>query len=70
MMKYTVHDTLETIFLEIGGKVMVDSAFKLGSRDFLVKLSQDVGDGDCDDIIVNAAATFVRQLSKWGMRMT
>ena len=46
--------------LETGGKMVVNSAFKLGSRNFLVKSSQDVGDGDCDNIVVNAAATSAR----------
>ena len=64
-----MYDNLETSFLETGGKVMVDFTFKLGSRDFLVKSSHDVGDGDCDDILVNTATISVRQLSEWGMRI-
>ena len=48
---------------------MLDSAFKLGSRNFLAKSPQDVGDRDYDDILVNTAIASMKQLSECGMRM-
>ena len=60
MEEYTVYGTLREKNMETSGKVMVDSAFKLGSYDFLVKSSHDIGDGDCDDILVNTVATPMR----------
>ena len=64
-----MYDTLETTFSETGRKVVIDSAFKLRSCDFLVKSSQDVEDGDCNDIVVNTVATSVMKLGEWGMIM-
>ena len=67
MADYSVYELLEKLFLETGAKVVVDSAFRLGNREFLVKLSQDLTGGGCHDIVEGAAATSVRQLSEWGM---
>jgi hypothetical protein len=61
-----VYDKLEKIFLETGGKVVVDTAFRLGHGDFLIKSSQQVlGDGIDADMAHDA--TSIRQSAEWGM---
>ena len=48
-------------------KVVVNSTFKLSRKPFLMRSSQ--GDPfNAADLIVNRAATSIRQLSEWGMR--
>ena len=50
--------------------MVVDSAFGSGSRKFLVRSSQgDPVNGNAEDVTINRAATSIRQLSEWGMRM-
>ena len=62
-----MYELLEKIFLETGAKVVVDSAFKLGEREFLVRSSQDLTVGACHDIFQGTVATSMRQLSEWGI---
>ena len=70
MADYHVYDSLEDIFRRTGKKVVVDSAFGSGNRTFLVKSSQgDPINGNAEDLLMNRAATSIRQLSEWGMRM-
>ena len=70
MADYHVYDALETIFLRTGCKVVVDSAFGGKKREYLEKSSQgDPIDGNCELILKNRAATSIRQLSEWVMRM-
>jgi hypothetical protein len=66
---YGVYNGLEEVFLQSNGKIVVDSAFKLENRRFLLKSSQQDPIGAPRDVSVNRAATSVRQLSEWGMRM-
>ena len=47
---------------------VVDSAVNIGRRNFLLKSSQQ-DPIDVEGLIVNRAATSVRQLIEWGMRM-
>lgn len=66
---YGVYDTLEEVFLESSGKIVVDSAFKLENKRFLLRSSQQDPIGPPERLSLNRAATSVRQLSEWGMRM-
>ena len=59
---------MEQVYNETGGKVVVDSAFNIGQKDFLIKSSQQ-DPADANELLVNRDATSVRQLSEWGMRM-
>eukprot|EP00537_Pseudo-nitzschia_pungens_P002131 CAMPEP_0172360778 /NCGR_PEP_ID=MMETSP1060-20121228/4747_1 /TAXON_ID=37318 /ORGANISM="Pseudo-nitzschia pungens, Strain cf. cingulata" /LENGTH=60 /DNA_ID=CAMNT_0013082859 /DNA_START=1 /DNA_END=179 /DNA_ORIENTATION=+ len=52
---------------QYGAKVVVDSAFNLTSKDYLIKSSQTDPD-TAEGIVLNQAATSCRQLSEWGMR--
>ena len=48
----------------------MDSAFGSGNREFLVKSSQgNPLNADAEEVTINRAATSIRQLSEWGMRM-
>ena len=50
--------------------MVVDSAFGGKKREYLEKSSQgDPIDGNCEVILKNRAATSIRQLSEWVMRM-
>ena len=66
---YGVYDALEDVFLESSGKIVVDSAFKLENKQFLLRSSQQDPIGAAEGVSLNRAATSVRQLSEWGMRM-
>ena len=74
MADYGVYDKMKDIFVAHGGKVVVDSAFGVGDREYLIKSAQQdpVGHGDpvenAKRVAINRAATSVRQLSEWGMR--
>ena len=68
MADYGMYDRLQKIFTLCGGKVVVDSAFKMANADYLVK-SQQADPRDRNLLLLNRQATSVRQLSEWGMRM-
>ena len=68
MADYGIYEGMEYIFDKYGAKVVVDSAFKIGNKDFVIKSSQ-IDPLDIDQLLINRAATSVRQLSEWGMRM-
>ena len=68
MADYGIYDKMEQVYNETGGKVVVDSAFNIGQKDFLIKSSQQ-DPADANELLVNRDATSVRQLSEWGMRM-
>lgn len=63
-----VYHKLEDIYLRTGKKVVIDSAFKLHNAPFLIKSAQTDPYG-AGPLLQNRAATSVRQLSEWGMRM-
>ena len=46
----------------------MDSAFHLGTRNFIIKSTQQ-DPMDIEGLLENRDATSVRQLSEWGMRM-
>ena len=66
--EYGVYDKMEEVFNNYGGRVVVDSAFKLQGREYLIKSSQQDPD-NANGIVLNRQATSLRQLSEWGMRM-
>ena len=66
--EYGVYDKMEEVFNNHGGRVVVDSAFKLQGREYLIKSSQQDPD-NANGIVLNRQATSLRQLSEWGMRM-
>ena len=66
---YGVYEGLEDVFLQSNGKIVVDSAFRLENKDFLLKSSQHDPIGSPVKVSINRAATSVQQLSEWGMRM-
>ena len=68
MADYGVYDAMEKVYDETGGKVVVDSAFKIGNKDYLIKSSQQ-DPLDERQLLLNRQATSIRQLSEWGMRM-
>ena len=61
---------MHSIYRRTGGKVVVDSAFKIGhgAGNCLIKSSQ-TDPLDARALVVNRQATSVCQLSEWGMRM-
>ena len=73
MADYGIYERLDSIYTRCGGKIVVDLAFKIQSReirrDFLIKSSQQDPIGDANGVAVNWDATSVRQLSEHGMRM-
>jgi hypothetical protein len=63
-----VYEKLEKVFLDTGGKVVVDSAFRLASNDFIIKSGQNVPVGNPQLVLRARDATSIRQASEWGMR--
>ena len=70
MAEYGMYERMDRIYRDTGGKVVVDSAFNLGTRDCMIQSSNVDPMGGHDAVAVNRDATSVRQLSEWGMRMT
>ena len=68
MADYGVYDAMETVYDESGGEEVMDSAFNIGSKDYLIKSSQQ-DPLDERALLLNRQATSIRQLSEWGMRM-
>ena len=67
---YGVYQKVASTFAQHNAKICVDSAFRLGSRDYLIKSSQqDPIDGNFRTIVLNRQATSLWQLSEHGMRM-
>jgi hypothetical protein len=63
-----VYEKLKQVYQLTGGKVVVDSAFRAGAVDFLVKSAQTVPLGNGDAAVRARAATSVRQSAEWGMK--
>ena len=67
MAYYGIYDGIDRVYNATGGKAAADSAFKIGTKLYLIKLSQqDPTDGHA--LLLNRKATSIRQLSEWGMR--
>ena len=67
-----VYKSLEQLYDEFGVKTVVDSAFRIGNGNFLLKSSQTDPQEGPDErghelLLQNRHATSVRQLSEWGM---
>ena len=68
MAEYGIYTGMEAVYEATGAKVVVDSAFNIGKKYYIVKPSQqDLMDPE--ELAVNHQATSIRQLSEWGMRM-
>ena len=65
MAEYGMYERMDSIYRETGGKVVVDSAFNLGTRDCMIQSSNFDPMGGHDAVAVNRDATSVRQLSEW-----
>ena len=68
MTDYGIYDEIQRVFYKIGGNIVVDSNFKIGTKDYLIKSSQE-DPTDHHTLVVHQDATYARQLSKQGMRM-
>ena len=70
MSDYGIYRKMNEIYRRTGGKVVVDSEFKIsrGAGEYLIKSSQQ-DPLDTRALVINRQATSVRQLSEWGMRM-
>ena len=68
MTDYGVYDAMEAVYDATGGKVVVDSAFKVSAKNFLIRSAQQ-DPQDARGLLLNRQATSIRQLSEWGMRM-
>ena len=66
---YGVYQKMKKIHSLFGGIVVVDSAFAVGTKDYLIQSSQKDPIGEAHGVLQNRAAKSVRQLSEWGMRM-
>ena len=63
-----VYEKLERVFIETGGKVVVDSAFRLANNEFIIKSGQNVPLGNLQVVVRARDATSIRQSSEWGMK--
>eukprot|EP00957_Ditylum_brightwellii_P183214 13955548-Ditylum_brightwellii.AAC.1 len=63
------YDKLEDFFKKYGGKCVVDSAFSLARRPYLLKSSRtDATSKDAYGVMFNVGATSLRKMAEWGMR--
>ena len=70
MAEYGIYEKMEELYNEFEVKVVVDSAFNLAGKPYLIRSSQDdPTDAGARGVQLNRAATSVRQLSEHGMRM-
>lgn len=70
MADYGIYSKLESIYNDFGGKIVVDSAFNLGNKPYLIKSAQtDPITAVSTELSLNRQATSLRQLSEHGMRM-
>ena len=65
MAEYGIYDKMEQLFIDTGVRIVVDSAFNLAGKPYLIQSSQDdpVHAG-ARGVTLNEAATSVRQLSE------
>ena len=71
MADYGVYKKMEATYNQFAGaKVVVDSAFKLRNKRFLIKSAQSPSiQANHEEIVLNNNATSLRQLLEHGMRM-
>jgi len=63
-----VYDKMKKVYDDHDAIVVVDSAFNMLSKDYLIKSSQQ-DPTNAEELLTNRDATSIRQLSEWGMRM-
>ena len=68
MADYGVYDKIEQLYDEYQVKVVVDSAFNVSKKNYLIKSAQQDPESQ-QGVILNRQATALRQLSEHGMRM-
>eukprot|EP00957_Ditylum_brightwellii_P114825 8755498-Ditylum_brightwellii.AAC.1 len=62
------YNKLEDFFKKYGGKCVIDSAFSLMRRSYLLESSRtDATSEDSHGMMLNAEATSLRQMAEWGM---
>eukprot|EP00957_Ditylum_brightwellii_P006559 497058-Ditylum_brightwellii.AAC.1 len=63
-----IHNKLEDFLKKYGGKCVVDSAFSLLRKPYLLNSSRsDVTSQDSHGLMLNAEATSIKQMAEWGM---
>ena len=67
MADYGIYEKMEQVYDECRAKIVVNSAFNLGKKKFLIKSSQQDPDTPAA-IALNRQATSLCQLSEHGMR--
>ena len=65
---YGIYDKLAALYDLFKAKIVVDSAFKLATKPYLIR-SDQIDPTNVHGVALNRAATSVRQLSEHGMRM-
>ena len=65
---YGVYDEMEKVYNANGAKVVVDSAFNIGTKYYVIKSVQK-DPLDTDALLLNRAATSIKKLSEQGMHM-
>ena len=68
MANYGIYQEMEKLYDETGDKAVVDSAFNIGTKEYLLKLSQK-DPLDERALLLNRQSASIYQLSKWGTRM-
>ena len=66
---YGIYQKLEDLYWQFGVKIVIDSAFNLANKDYLINSGQLDPIGDPYKLQLNQQATSLRQLSEHGMRM-
>ena len=62
MAEYGIYQKMESVYNRLGGKVVVDSAFSLANKPFIIKSSDkkefvnSLGEPDCRAVVLNAQA--------------
>ena len=68
MFDYVLYDEMKKLYKDVGSRVVVDSAFKVGNNDYVIKYFQRAPP-DCHVILLNEATISICQLSEWDMHV-
>ena len=68
MADYGMYDGMEKVYNTTCAKVVVDSTFNIGKKDYLIELTQKY-QLEAEALLLNRAATSISQLSDWVMCM-
>ena len=63
MVDYGIYEGMETICNKYRAKVVIESTFKIGTKDFVEKPAQE-NPTDLEKLIINRSATSVRELNE------